>query len=103
MTCTKPNADAPVSTTENSLRSPLLRLPAKARKRIYEHVLSGITWDLTAVAPQRAPLPASLRFPSNYSALLRVSRQLFMETYTLPVSLSTFRKSKDYRFVKFMN
>ncbi|KAH5409366.1 hypothetical protein HBI46_173170 [Parastagonospora nodorum] len=78
-------------TIDNSWRSPLLRLPSELRNRIYDYVLGGVYWNLTDVAPPRGPLPPPLRSPETYGALLRVSRQIFIETATLPFSLGSFQ------------
>ncbi|KAF2253363.1 hypothetical protein BU26DRAFT_399624, partial [Trematosphaeria pertusa] len=67
----------------NQRESPLLRLPAELRNKIYSYVLGGRLWEL------KDTLTAGSR-EKNSMSLLRVCRQINAETASLPFELGTF-------------
>ncbi|KAF2013418.1 hypothetical protein BU24DRAFT_464201 [Aaosphaeria arxii CBS 175.79] len=89
---------------ENSLGSPLLRLPAEIRCKIYEYALGG--YDISIVRRIASTSGNATDFLSFYDGveiprgsrsiekpnigLLRVSRQIYVETALLPYVYNTF-------------
>ena len=73
----------------NARQSPLLRLPAELRAATWEHVLRGYTIRLVRPGNHCKLTPSRLRLMECLFALLRVSRQVYLETARLPYTLNT--------------
>lgn len=79
------------SMDRNARASPLLRLPAELRNRVYEYVLyKGTYWfNRERATTSKRPIEIVPRI-ANRLSLLRVCRQTYAETALLPFSLNTF-------------
>jgi len=95
----------------NADHSPFLRLPAEVRNAVYQFALSGQTVSSilhrSAATTTSPPLArrvddASLRRPHRFS-LLRVCRQIFIETAVLLYRLSTFRFNDSTNLLLWLN
>jgi hypothetical protein len=74
----------------NAINSPLLRLPAELRNRIFTYVFSGEEYRF--LGNERGPITCRISsFQHNGLGPLLVSRQLYIETAILPYKLGTFR------------
>jgi hypothetical protein len=77
--------------------SPLLRLPAEIRNRIWEYALGGNIRDVVHIQRRRKfyieDITAVSRasFPQNSHALLSTCRQIYTETALLTFSTNAFR------------
>jgi len=84
------------SSEVNRQRSPLLRLPAELRNKIYEYALGGMELRISYRTRKFALLSALSYDPSvsltplhRFVGLTLVSRQLYAETKILPFDLCT--------------
>ncbi|KAH5281645.1 hypothetical protein HBI64_168480 [Parastagonospora nodorum] len=77
-------------TRKNQQESPLQRLPAELRNRIFEYVLSGNEYSIETKIGSFVTIEDVSKAPENAFALLEVSRQIFAETALLRLSLSVF-------------
>jgi hypothetical protein len=76
---------------QNQRNSPLLRLPAELRNRVYGYALGGAVWDADETRHPPHKLSFDRRIEQKHSlGLLHVSRQIFEETRLLPFQLGTF-------------
>ena len=79
----------------NQEKSPLLRLPPEIRDMIWKYVLGGKTFDSYGEDdghPKRkrsAKLEPSPGDPKEGFALLRTCRQVYLETASYPITLSS--------------
>ncbi|KAF1942647.1 hypothetical protein EJ02DRAFT_163886 [Clathrospora elynae] len=80
----------------NANQSPLLRLPSELRELICNFTLAG-----NIIKPAYASRRWAIRPPKHRFSLLRVCRQIYAETASLPYSLSTFSFSTIYRYQEF--
>jgi hypothetical protein len=81
------------SALSNSITSPLLRLPAEIRTKIWSHLLDGMT--IHFLHPSYRPLTTSRAFDDFSFPLLRVCRHLYAETALLPCLLNKFAMNPD--------
>jgi len=92
-----------VSAKHNGSHSPLLRLPAEIRNRVFQYALAGelirpkLTDEILVARDTYCPAymgkelhPSIYAPPSHRFSLLCVCRQVYAETAMLPYTLSTF-------------
>lgn len=79
---------------QNQQQSPLLRLPAELRNKIFAYTLGGKTFK---IIPGYYDIPTMNATNSKYAlALLQVCRQIYAETTLLPFSINTFSASSPH-------
>ncbi|KAF2035778.1 hypothetical protein EK21DRAFT_84186 [Setomelanomma holmii] len=79
----------------NQAASPLLRLPAELRNKIFEHVLGGYDifvgiWPRHMERRLDRPFDSFREGGSHFLGLLQVCQQIYTEAKTLPFSLNEF-------------
>jgi len=82
-----------LSARQNQRESPLLRLPAELRHRIFEYALSGHVYFIKIIEARFSPfgtLETVSKAADNAFVLLQVCRQIYAETALLRISLSVF-------------
>ncbi|USP77115.1 hypothetical protein yc1106_04389 [Curvularia clavata] len=80
---------------QNQQQSPLLRLPAELRNKIFAYALGGRTFRFKTTGNY----PWYIKNVTKYKhalALLQVCRQIYAETALLPFSTNTFSASRLY-------
>jgi hypothetical protein len=90
-----PAALTKVTTLRNQRQSPLLRLPAELRNKVYAYVLGGREIELCGyqrcqICNQAPYRDAISHYPRNLLNLLHACRQCHSEARLLPFSSSTF-------------
>jgi hypothetical protein len=83
-----------VSSNQNS---PLLRLPAELRNKIWEYALGAMEFRLLYRSSRKIPVQPKPSEKKNAFALLRVCRQIYSETAPLSFAVNSFSIRPHYR------